>query len=195
MSIPAEGGSKLWASVCTRAVRNAAGQVDYYEGTVEEITERKQLEEQFRQAQKMEAIGRLAGGVAHDFNNLLTVVLGYSDMLLERLPEADPSRACIVEIRRSGERAAALTQRLLAFSREAGPAADAAQHQRSSPAWRRCSRLLGADITATELRAEPAPRQGRPGQLEQVLLNLAVNARDAMPEGGKLTLADVQHAP
>jgi two-component system cell cycle sensor histidine kinase/response regulator CckA len=155
-----------------------------------DITERKLLETQLRQAQKMEAIGRLAGGVAHDFNNLLNVILGYGEMLLEKLPEGDPSRHKLVEIRSAANRAAGLTRQLLAFSRKQvieprvidlnSLIADMEKMMR---------RLIGEDI---ELLTRPAPGLGRvradPGQIEQILMNLAVNARDAMPDGGRLIL-------
>lgn len=151
---------------------------------------RTQLEAQLRQVQKMESIGRLAGGVAHDFNNLLTVINGYADMLLADLVPDDPRHARVVEIRRSGERGSALTRQLLAFSRSQvlqprvldlnALIADGAKMLK---------RLLGEDI---ELVSNLDPGLGRvkadPGQMDQVILNLAVNARDAMPEGGKLTL-------
>jgi two-component system cell cycle sensor histidine kinase/response regulator CckA len=158
--------------------------------------ERARLEAQFRQAQKMEAVGRLAGGVAHDFNNLLTVILGYADEAAARLAEKSPARADLLEIRRAGESAAALTRQLLAFSR---------QQVRSpvlldlnavlAPLEGMVARLLGEDI---ELRLRLAPSLGRVeadvNQIEQVVMNLAVNARDAMPGGGRLTLetADVE---
>jgi two-component system, cell cycle sensor histidine kinase and response regulator CckA len=152
--------------------------------------ERTRLEEQFRQAQKMEAVGRLAGGVAHDFNNLLTVITGYSDMLLAGRDLKESQRTALEEIRRSAERGGALTHQLLAFSRR----------QPLEPRMVRLNelilqtekmlrRLIGEDI---DLVTIPAASQdiveADPGRLEQVIMNVVVNARDAMPNGGKLTI-------
>jgi PAS domain S-box-containing protein len=157
---------------------------------VNDITERKQLEEQLRQAQKMEAVGRLAGGVAHDFNNLLTVINGYSDLTLKRLPAEDPLRRNVEEVKRAGEHAANLTRQLLAFSRKQvlqPMIINLNEAVRETEKLLR--RLIGEDV---ELRAALEPGLGSvkadPGQIEQVLMNLAVNARDAMPRGGKLTI-------
>jgi CheY-like chemotaxis protein len=148
------------------------------------------LEEQFRHAQKMEAVGRLAGGVAHDFNNLLTVINGYSDLLLEGLSTSDPARGHLEEIKRAGERAALLTRQLLAFSRK----------QILEPKVldlngvldgldKMLRRLIGEDIELATIRGpELGQVMADPGQIEQILMNLAVNARDAMPQGGKLTI-------
>jgi PAS domain S-box-containing protein len=159
-------------------------------GMLEDITERKQLEEQLRQAVKMEGIGRLAGGVAHDFNNLLTVIGGRTHLLLHELPADHPMRQNLVLIQRTGERAAALTRQLLAFSRKQilKPVVlnlnDVVNDVKSL-----LERLLGEDV---ELIIDLDPALGRitadPGQVEQVIVNLAVNARDAMPGGGRLTL-------
>jgi signal transduction histidine kinase len=147
-------------------------------------------EEQLRQAQKMEAVGRLAGGVAHDFNNILSVVLGTSAAILDELEPRAPLRPEIEAIRRAGERAGALTRQLLAFSRQqilAPRVVDLADVVAGvEPLLRR---LLGEDIALTVERAEgPAPVLADQGQLEQVLVNLVVNARDAMPAGGTLTV-------
>jgi PAS domain S-box-containing protein len=155
------------------------------------------LEAQLRQAQKMESVGRLAGGVAHDFNNHLTVINGYCDMLLASLPEGHPVRESVDEIRAAGERAAALTQQLLAFSRkQIAEPKPVSLNEVVADAGRMLRRLIGADIEiVTDLAAEPAVVIADRGQMNQVLMNLAVNARDAMPEGGKLVietrLADV----
>ena len=165
---------------------------------IRDLTERRQAEEalrlseaKLRQAQKMEAVGRLAGGVAHDFNNVLTAIFGYADLVLDGLEPGDPRRLDIEEIKRAANRAAALTRQLLAFSRK----------QVMQP--RRLDlndiivnletlllKLIGQEIV---LRIDTAPRlwdvKADPGQIEQVLMNLASNARDAMPEGGILTIA------
>lgn len=148
-------------------------------------------EAQLRQAQKMEAVGRLAGGVAHDFNNLLTVIRGYSELILSRLAPADPARREMEEVKKAADRAAGLTSQLLAFSRRQFVAAkivDLNAIVMNMDGMLR--RLLGEDII--ELCADLEPQLGSikadPGQIEQVIMNLAVNARDAMPTGGKLTI-------
>jgi PAS domain S-box-containing protein len=157
---------------------------------ITDITEQKRLEAQLRQSQKMEAIGRLAGGIAHDFNNLLTVILGYSDLILRKLSDNHPLRVKVSQIQAAGQRAANLTSQLLAFSRKQilNPqildlntvVSDISQMLR---------RLLGEDIEIL-LHLDPDLGQVRadPTQLEQVLVNLAVNARDAMPHGGQLVI-------
>jgi two-component system cell cycle sensor histidine kinase/response regulator CckA len=159
----------------------------------ERIRAREALEEsevQLLQAQKMEAVGRLAGGVAHDFNNLLTTIVGYSDMALERLSPEDPLRPDLAEIRKAGERGAALTRQLLAFSRkqvvETRPLdLNAVVHD----VEKMLRRLIGEDLVLeTRLASGLGTVLADPGQIEQVLMNLAVNARDAMPAGGRLTL-------
>ncbi|HEY3283141.1 MAG TPA: ATP-binding protein [Armatimonadota bacterium] len=158
-----------------------------------ELAERTRLQEQLRQAQKMEAIGRLAGGVAHDFNNLLTAIAGYADLALSRMEESSPSARHLGEIRKATDRAAALTRQLLTFSRK----------QVETPQTldlnnvvldmdRMLRRLLGEDVELTTHLADALYTiRADPSQMEQVLLNLAVNARDAMPQGGKLTLETV----
>jgi two-component system, cell cycle sensor histidine kinase and response regulator CckA len=169
---------------------DADGRLTGFQGADRDITERLRLEADLRQAQKMEAIGRLAGGVAHDFNNLLTVINGFSEMLLGD-PTLDPNgRDLVAEIARAGDQAAALTRQLLAFSRKqvlAPRTLDLNVLVREME--RMLVRLIGADVA---LSSSLDPDLGRvradPGQLEQVLLNLAVNARDAMPDGGYLTV-------
>ncbi|AMY12369.1 Blue-light-activated protein [Luteitalea pratensis] len=155
-----------------------------------DISAEKQLEEQLVQAQKMEAIGQLAGGVAHDFNNLLTVINGYAQLLVSRLHEADPLRVDAGHILQAGERAASLTQQLLAFSRrqvlQPRPLDVGAVIDNLRPMLRR---LLRDDIEVrTSLPAALPPVMVDPGQLEQVLLNLAINGSDAMPGGGALSV-------
>ena len=182
-------GSSLWL------IQNAALMIDDHgneitEGTVLDITDRHNLEQKLRQAQKMEAIGRLAGGIAHDFNNLLTVIEGYGELLMEKTAGDMNLVPEVLEIRRAAARAAALTNQLLAFSRQQVLAPkvldlnDLVQNMSNI-----LRRLLGEDV---DLRLQLEPNLGQvkadPNQLEQVIMNLAVNARDAMPEGGKLTL-------
>jgi PAS domain S-box-containing protein len=158
--------------------------------TAQDLTERLQLEGQLRHAQKMEAVGRLAGGIAHDFNNLLTAINGYSELLLEELDHRHPRRRQVEEIRKAGERAAALTQQLLAFSRR----------QVLQPKILDLNlvvagmedllrRLIGEDVElVTALDPGLGSVEADPGQIEQVIVNLAVNARDAMPQGGCLRI-------
>jgi PAS domain S-box-containing protein len=151
----------------------------------------RMTEAQLRQSQKMEAVGRLAGGVAHDFNNLLTVIRGYSELILSRLASADPARREMEEVKKAADRAAGLTSQLLAFSRRqfvATKIVDLNALVMNMDGMLR--RLLGEDIV--ELCADLDPQLGSikadPGQIEQVIMNLAVNARDAMPGGGQLTI-------
>ncbi len=156
----------------------------------------RQSGEQLRQAQKMEAIGRLAGGVAHDFNNLLTVINGYSDVLLRRLGETDPSRREIGEIHKAGERAAALTRQLLAFSRKQVLEPKPIRlNDIVSGMSTMLRRLIGENIVlATVLDPDVWTVVADPGQVEQVVVNLVVNARDAMPSGGTITISTANAA-
>ena len=156
----------------------------------EDITERHQLERQLRQAQKMEAIGRLAGGVAHDFNNVLTAIFGYVDLLQEDFPDDSPTRQDLGEIRKAAERASGLTRQLLAFSRQQVLEPIVLNlNDLIDDFEKMLRRVIGEDI---DLRLAPAGDLGNvrvdPGQVQQVLMNLVVNARDAMPTGGTLTI-------
>jgi two-component system, cell cycle sensor histidine kinase and response regulator CckA len=171
-------------------VRNADGRVEKLVIVNRDITDRKKLEEQFRQAQKMEAVGRLSGGIAHDFNNLLGVIIGYGEIMQEGLPEGHPLRRSANEILAAGRRAAGLTRQLLAFSRQQvlePRVLDLNSVVRDMESMLR--RLIGEDVDLTsKLDPELGTTKADPGQLEQVVMNLAVNARDAMPRGGKLII-------
>ena len=156
----------------------------------EDITERRQLEEQFRQAQKMEAVGRLAGGVAHDFNNLLMVINGYTEVLLEQLEPGDTRHQKVQSIQQAADRAAMLTRQLLAFSRKQLLELKVVDVNHVISDMERLLRpLIGENI---ELITHLSPDAGRTradaGQLEQVIMNLVVNAKDAMPDGGRITI-------
>jgi PAS domain S-box-containing protein len=171
-------------------VRDSAGRPTRMVGTVLDVTERQRLEEQLLQAQKMDAVGRLAGGVAHDFNNLLTAIIGSADLLRERLPDNHPERVEADEIRAAALRAADLTRQLLAFSRRQILAPQVLHLNRVVAGMNKMlRRLIGEDI---EFRCVLTPELGAvradPGQIEQVIMNLVVNARDAMPRGGTLTI-------
>jgi len=159
--------------------------------TVRDLTRQRRLEDQLAQAQKMEAVGQLAGGVAHDFNNLLTVIMSYSSMLLMDIDAANPMRGDIQEISNAAARAATLTRQLLAFSRKQVLQMQAVNvNEVVTHVEKMLRRLIGEDISlSTHLDPDLAHINGDSGQLEQVLLNLAVNARDAMPNGGALTIA------
>jgi PAS domain S-box-containing protein len=183
-------GTSFWALLSHTAVLAPDGKPRACDGALADITHQKHLEEQLRQAQKMEAVGKLAGGVAHDFNNLLTAIGGYAEATIESLPDHGESREFLDEILRATERAAGLTQQLLAFSRRQVLTPQtlnlATVIDKLASMLRR---LIGEHITLTTHygSGDHCVRVDR-GQLEQVLLNLAVNARDAMPEGGTLTI-------
>lgn len=175
-------------------------EVQFIGGMGIDITERRQLEDQLRQSQKMEAVGRLAGGVAHDFNNLLTVISGYGDMIMRGLPPDDPLHGCIEEVLKAASRATSLTNQLLAFSRRQVIQPKVLDlNVLVANMDRMLRRVIGEHI---ELETVLTPGLGSvkadAGQLEQVVMNLAVNARDAMPEGGKLFIrtgnVDVPHS-
>jgi signal transduction histidine kinase len=195
-----QDGKKLFleATARTHVMRGRTVRIT----ALRDMTERRALESQFRQAQKMEAVGRLAGGVAHDFNNLLTVILSYTDMLIEGVSPRDPRTEDLGEIRKATVTAASLTRQLLAFSRQQviePRLINLNEIVESSEKMLR--RLIGEDIEVqTTLSSAPLTVMIDPGQLEQVIMNLAVNARDAMPTGGKLTLEtanvtlDAEHA-
>jgi len=192
-------GRLLTVQLSVRAVRNRAGQVEYYETFVRDVTDQRRLQQQVLQSQKMEAVGRLAGGIAHDFNNLLTVITSYSDLLLEDLAPGDAKRDDLEQVRKAADGAAALTRQLLAFSRQQAVEPRVVSLNTVVEGLQKIlRRVIGEDI---ELTTTLAPDLGAVradvGQLEQVLMNLAVNARDAMPKGGRLTVetANVEHDP
>ena len=182
-------GTRIWIETLITRVE-VDGVTVGTQAALRDITERKRIEAQYLQAQKMESVGRLAGGVAHDFNNLLTVINGYSDLLLSRMGPHDELRASLEQIRKAGAHAAELTQKLLAFSRK-----QLVQPRRLNlnlvvaEAREMVGRLIGEDI---ELITEVSPALGSvvadPGQMHQVLMNLVVNARDAMPHGGRIVV-------
>jgi signal transduction histidine kinase len=159
-------------------------------GTIQDITDYKELEAQFRQAQRLESIGRLAGGIAHDFNNLLTVINGYTAILLKQLSEYEPSHEAAREIQKAGNRAAALTRQLLTFSRrqEFEPA-DIDLNNIVLDSEKMLGRLVGDDVSITTvLVPEAAPVHADSGAISQMLTNFVVNARDAMPDGGRIRI-------
>jgi len=157
---------------------------------IHDVTERKRLEEQFRQAQKMDAVGRLAAGIAHDFNNLLTAILGTTELMLEDLPSEGAEREGLLDIRSAAERAAVLTRQLLTFSRQQVVSPQLLRlNELVSDLGKLLRRLLGEDVAIrTTLAPDCGSVKADQGQLEQVIVNLAVNARDAMPNGGRLAL-------
>jgi PAS domain S-box-containing protein len=184
-------GSSLHIRESGRAFRNAAGEIEHVDGTVDDITEYRQLEERYQQTQKVQAIGQLAGGVAHDFNNILTVISGYAQVLLRDSQLTETARRSITHIHDAGSRASNLTRQLLAFSRK----------QRLQPRIvylntvtaemdSMLQRLVGENIRIRTIGVSGlAPVKADPGQIQQVVMNLVVNARDAMmPAGGLLTI-------
>jgi len=183
-------GAVRWIRDRAFHMYDEAGELYRLVGTAADITEQRHLEEQLQQAQKMEIVGRLAGGVAHDFNNLLTVINGMADLVLAGLAEDDPARRDLTQIRLAGDRAAALTGRLLAVSRRQILKPEVIDLSAIVTGLRdMIQRLIGEDITLVlELAPDLASIRADPGQIEQVLLNLVVNALDAMPDGGVLTI-------
>jgi PAS domain S-box-containing protein len=183
-------GKQIPVAITLSAIKDPSSKIDGFAAVARDITEQKFMEKQLRQAQKMEAIGKLSGGIAHDFNNLLSVIIGYSEIIEESLPESDPLYKKFAQIKKAGQSAASLTRQLLAFSRQ----------QVLEPkildmnaivfsVEKMLRRLIGEHIA---LHTSLDPKLGRvkadQGQMEQVILNLVVNARDAMPQGGRLTI-------
>ena len=184
-------GGVRWVHEKASLVGGAQGRPLRMVGTVQDITDRRLLEDQLRQSQKMEAIGRLAGGIAHDLNNALTAIAGYAELALGEVASEHAARADVEEIRRAAERAGSVTRQLLAFSRKQLLEPRVFDLNETIAAISRLlSRLLGTDVEVqTRLAGTTLPVLGDPGQVEQAVINLALNARDAMPGGGTLVLA------
>jgi PAS domain S-box-containing protein len=183
-------GRLLDMSITTSPIRDASGAIIGASKVARDITERRVLQEQYHQAQKMEAIGQLAGGVAHDFNNLLTAVLGFSGLVRESLDADDPRLGDVDQIIMAAERASALTKQLLAFSRkEVVQPVTLDLNEVIVNTDKMLRRLIGEQIVVRLALADRiGPIQADPGQLDQILMNLAINAHDAMPDGGRLTI-------
>ena len=186
-------GKKVLLEITMRLRADSNGRPFEVAGIARDISERRRLEDQFHQAQKMETIGRLAGGVAHDFNNLLTVILGYSQILLADMPLDDQQRSCVDAIRCAGERATNVARQLLTFSKKTVVhPIELNLNLAISNVTKMLQRWIGEDIeliidldpSLNEIMADPV-------QIEQILMNLAINARDAMPDGGKLTMKTI----
>jgi PAS domain S-box-containing protein len=191
MAVRRPDGSSVDAEVMISPVRDAGGQVVKFVSVARDVTEEQRLRAQLRHAQKLDAVGKLAGGVAHDFNNLLAVIISYADSTLGSLEDGNPLREDIAEIRRAGLRAAELTRQLLAFSRKQvlNPAL-VDTNAAVAAVEKMLRRVIGANIeVVTSSAPDLWPIRFDPGQLEQVIVNLAVNARDAMPDGGRLTIS------
>ena len=182
-------GSSVIVRLSGRAIRGEHNAI-FFELFTEDVTEHRALEQQLRQAQKMEAVGRLAGGIAHDFNNLLMVISGYCEFLLERIGSDAALRGSVQEIANAGDRAAALIRQLLAFSRKQMLAPTVVNlNAIVTENLKMLTRMIGEDIELIMVPgAEIGGARADPGQIEQVIMNLAVNARDAMPQGGKLII-------
>ena len=185
-----KNGDIFWESAIISPITDETGRTTHYLGIKDDISEKRKLEEQLRQSQKMEAVGQLAGGVAHDFNNLLTVINGYSEMLLTQMQLDEPTAKRIQQIKKAGKRAAALTGQLLAFSRRQVLKPEVLDvNELIANAEKMLKRLIGEDIDLVSHYGEALTAiEADAGQIEQIILNLAVNARDAMPDGGSLTI-------
>jgi two-component system, cell cycle sensor histidine kinase and response regulator CckA len=185
-------GRMHWIAGRARPLSGSDGKPPHFVGVVTDVSDRKLLEAQFHQAQKMEAVGQLAGGVAHDFNNLLTAIQGYSGFVLETLGPEDPRRADLEEVIAAGQRAATLTRQLLALSRMQSPQPTLLDLNTLVTGMEQLlRRLIGAqqiELVSLLTPALGAIRADR-GQLEQVLMNLVINAKDAMPSGGRIEMA------
>jgi len=186
----AANGKTIWLQDIVRVVRDDGGKIRQLRGVLVDVTDQQQLEEEFHQAQKMEAVGRLVGGVAHDFNNLLTIISGYAQLAHEVLGPESQLRPYMDEILKAGERASALVRRLLAFTRRQALEPQVLDlNSVVTGTEKMVRRLIGEDIeVVTVLPPGLGAVRSDPAQLEQVLVNLSVNARDAMPNGGKLLI-------
>ena len=191
-------GRKIGVSLTDSPIRASNGKITGVSSIARDITERRRLEEELLQSQKMDAVGRLAGGIAHDFNNILTVIVGYSDLLMSQIPDPQPQHKHLVQIRKAADFAAALTGQLLAFSRRQSLNPRVfTLNDTVRDLQKILQRVIGEDIKVeTDLLAKLGQIKADPGQIEQVLLNLCVNARDAMPRGGsiRITTADTTYA-
>jgi two-component system, cell cycle sensor histidine kinase and response regulator CckA len=190
-------GKIIWVEENARAVRDEQGRLLHFEGTVQEITEQRELEQQLRQMQKIEAVGRLAGGVAHDFNNLLMAISSYTELLQMKIPENNSGRKYLDEISKAIDRAASLTKGLLTFSRKQVVSPKILDlHTLISEQMKMLKRLLPENI---DLMFSPGGAQpfikADSTQVEQVIMNLAINARDAMPEGGRILIETQECEP
>ncbi|MDH5675564.1 MAG: PAS domain S-box protein [Myxococcales bacterium] len=183
-------GSHFDTLVAANILLDAGGNISHMVGAFQDISESKRLQSQFAQAQKMESVGRLAGGVAHDFNNALTVISGYTELALAELPNTDNLNEYLTEIQQASHTAASLTEQLLAFSRKQIIAPRVLDlNETLAKMEPMLARIIGEDVQLEVILSEDLGHvRMDPGQAEQVILNLAVNARDAMPDGGKLTL-------
>jgi len=183
-------GGRRWVEMYAAPSRNAGGEVISILGILRDNTARRELDKQFIQAQKMEVVGQLASGVAHDFNNMLGIILGYSEMLMDRMVPGSPQYEDVQAVFHTGERAAALTRQLLIFSRKQTPRPQVVDlSELVANIDHMLRRLIGENIKLVTL---PDPEvcgvEADPGQIEQVLMNLTVNARDSMPNGGTITI-------
>lgn len=186
-----KNGDYFWVHSTISPIRGGSGEISHFMSFMEDISERKKLEEQLRQSQKMEAVGQLAGGVAHDFNNILTVIIGFGEMLHQKIAGNDPRRGDLDQILNAADRAAQLTHSLLAFSRKQVMMFQQVElNGLAQKHLQFLDRIIGEDVT---LRTAFTPVAlnvlADMGQLEQVLMNLAANARDAMPGGGELCIS------
>ena len=183
-------GSVIEVSVASAPIRDSGDRIVGMVCVVSDVSDRRRLEVQLQGAQRMEAVGRLAGGVAHDFNNILTAITGYADLLAMELAPEDPKRADVAEIRRAADRATTLTRQLLAFGRrEAQQIRVLDINDVIAGVLPMLRQLIGAHIElVASANAELGDVRGDAGQLEQVLVNLVLNARDAMPNGGRLAV-------
>lgn len=184
-------GVEKWINDCSVPMRDEkTGKVIAALGIMQDISDRKKIEQQLRQAQKMEAVGRLAGGVAHDFNNMLTVIRGYSELLLSRFDKNDPIHKKIKQIDRSAEKTEKLTRQLLAFSRQQIMQTEVVNINKIVKNMKdMLIRLIGEDIKlVTDFGTKIGNIKADPGQVEQIIMNLIINARDAMPEGGTIKI-------